>query len=200
MKPSRLRCSPCCRDRFVRPGCGPEAGDRPRAAGQAADGTDHSDREGTSDTPTYARPDRVRRADQALRATPRRLVRPAAAHRRRRASAAGGNAAAAGPRRHQSRGTREARAAHGQSRPQGGLARRRPRHALPAGHQGDPQGDADGRRPAADPVRGRGSARGGDRADSIFVTGRGKSALEDHFDHAYELEATLRRARQERSS
>ena len=26
----------------------------------------------------------------------------------------------------------------------------------------------------------------------IFVTGRGKSALEDHFDHAYELEATLK--------
>src|SRR5271168_2425793 len=25
-----------------------------------------------------------------------------------------------------------------------------------------------------------------------FVTGRGKSAIEDHFDHAYELEATLR--------
>ncbi|HXA69752.1 MAG TPA: UTP--glucose-1-phosphate uridylyltransferase GalU [Stellaceae bacterium] len=26
----------------------------------------------------------------------------------------------------------------------------------------------------------------------IFVTGRGKSALEDHFDHSFELEATLR--------
>ncbi|MCW5731820.1 MAG: UTP--glucose-1-phosphate uridylyltransferase GalU [Alphaproteobacteria bacterium] len=26
----------------------------------------------------------------------------------------------------------------------------------------------------------------------IFVTGRGKSAMEDHFDHAFELEATLR--------
>src|SRR5262244_3842083 len=25
----------------------------------------------------------------------------------------------------------------------------------------------------------------------IFVTGRGKSAIEDHFDHSYELEATL---------
>ena len=30
----------------------------------------------------------------------------------------------------------------------------------------------------------------------IFVTGRGKSALEDHFDIAYELEATMTRARQ----
>ena len=29
--------------------------------------------------------------------------------------------------------------------------------------------------------------------DFIFVTGRGKSAIEDHFDHAYELEATLPR-------
>src|SRR3954447_4122931 len=27
----------------------------------------------------------------------------------------------------------------------------------------------------------------------IFVTGRGKTALEDHFDVAYELEATMRR-------
>src|SRR5687767_15632091 len=26
----------------------------------------------------------------------------------------------------------------------------------------------------------------------IFVTSRGKSALEDHFDHSHELEATLR--------
>ena len=25
----------------------------------------------------------------------------------------------------------------------------------------------------------------------IFVTGRGKTAIEDHFDHAFELEATL---------
>ena len=30
----------------------------------------------------------------------------------------------------------------------------------------------------------------------IFVTGRGKTALEDHFDIAYELEATMRGARQ----
>ena len=28
----------------------------------------------------------------------------------------------------------------------------------------------------------------------IFVTGRGKSALEDHFDISYELEATMKRA------
>ena len=34
----------------------------------------------------------------------------------------------------------------------------------------------------------------------IFVTGRGKSALEDHFDISYELEATMKRARQERST
>ena len=31
----------------------------------------------------------------------------------------------------------------------------------------------------------------------VFVTGRNKSAIEDHFDAAYELEATLERARQE---
>ena len=31
----------------------------------------------------------------------------------------------------------------------------------------------------------------------IFVTGRGKSALEDHFDHAYELEDTLKQRNKE---
>ena len=29
--------------------------------------------------------------------------------------------------------------------------------------------------------------------EMIFVTGRGKSAMEDHFDHSYELEDTLQR-------
>ena len=37
---------------------------------------------------------------------------------------------------------------------------RRPRHALPAGHQGQPEGDAADRRQAADPVRGRRGAGG----------------------------------------
>ena len=34
----------------------------------------------------------------------------------------------------------------------------------------------------------------------IFVTGRGKSAIEDHFDHSFELAAHARRARQERGA
>ena len=34
-------------------------------------------------------------------------------------------------------------------------------------------------------------ARAAGIEEFIFVTGRGKAALEDHFDHAYELEATL---------
>jgi UTP--glucose-1-phosphate uridylyltransferase len=34
-------------------------------------------------------------------------------------------------------------------------------------------------------------ARAAGIEEFIFVTGRGKSALEDHFDHAFELEATL---------
>ena len=42
-----------------------------------------------------------------------------------------------------------------------------PRHPLPARHQGDPEGDADGRRSAADPICGRGGARGRDRADDL---------------------------------
>ena len=33
----------------------------------------------------------------------------------------------------------------------------------------------------------------------IFVTGRSKTAIEDHFDHSYELEATLQGARQGRA-
>ncbi len=34
-------------------------------------------------------------------------------------------------------------------------------------------------------------ARAAGVEDIIFVTGRGKAAIEDHFDHSYELEATL---------
>lgn len=34
-------------------------------------------------------------------------------------------------------------------------------------------------------------ARAAGIEDIIFVTGRGKSAIEDHFDHSYELESTL---------
>ena len=40
----------------------------------------------------------------------------------------------------------------------GGISRGRARHALPAGHQGQPEGDAADRRQAADPVCGRGGA------------------------------------------
>ena len=45
--------------------------------------------------------------------------------------------------------------------PDGGFPGRGARHALPAGHQGEPEGDAAGRRQAADPVRGGGSPRRG---------------------------------------
>ena len=54
-----------------------------------------------------------------------------------------------------------------QADPQSRVPRRRARHALPARDQGDPQGDAADHRPAADPVRGRRGARGGDRADDL---------------------------------
>ncbi len=33
----------------------------------------------------------------------------------------------------------------------------------------------------------------------VFVTGRGKHVIEDHFDHAYELESLLRRATRRRN-
>ena len=36
--------------------------------------------------------------------------------------------------------------------------------------------------------------------DLIFITGRGKRAIEDHFDKAYELEAELQAARQEQAA
>ena len=49
--------------------------------------------------------------------------------------------------------------AHGRHDPQGGLPRRRPRHALPARHQGAAQGDARARRQAGHPVRRRGGRR-----------------------------------------
>ena len=58
-------------------------------------------------------------------------------------------------------------AARNEARPQGRLPRRRARHPLPARHQGDAQGDADRRRPAAHPICGRGGARGRDRADDL---------------------------------
>ena len=54
-----------------------------------------------------------------------------------------------------------------QARPQGGLPGRRARHAPAAGDQDHPQGNADDRRPAADPICGRRGARGGDRADDL---------------------------------
>ena len=54
-----------------------------------------------------------------------------------------------------------------QTDPQSRVPRRRARHALPARDQGDSQGAAADRRPAADPVRGRRGARGGDRADDL---------------------------------
>ena len=51
-----------------------------------------------------------------------------------------------------------------QTAAQGRAARCRPRHPLPPRHQGDGQGNAAGGGQAADPVRDRGGARGGDRA------------------------------------
>ena len=54
-----------------------------------------------------------------------------------------------------------------ETHPQSRVPRRRARHALPPRDQGDPQGAAADRRPAADPVRGRRGARGGDRADDL---------------------------------
>ena len=44
---------------------------------------------------------------------------------------------------------------NGCSRSQGRVSRRGARHPLSAGEQGDPQGNADGGRPPADPARGR---------------------------------------------
>jgi UTP--glucose-1-phosphate uridylyltransferase len=61
---------------------------------------------------------------------------------------------------------------------------------VPAGDQGAAQGDAAAGRQAGDPVRRRGGRRRG-LDDVLLITGRGKRALEDHFDHAVELERQL---------
>ena len=79
---------------------------------------------------------------------------------------------------------------HEKTHPQGRVPGRRPRHALPAGHQGHAQGDAHRRRPAGiqhvvDEARAAGIEH------FIFVTGRNKGVIEDHFDSQFELERTL---------
>ena len=70
------------------------------------------------------------------------------------------------------------------------LPGRRTRHTVPSRDQGASEGDAAGRRQAADRIRGD-EARAAGIEEFIFVTGRGKTAIEDHFDSHYELEATL---------
>ena len=77
------------------------------------------------------------------------------------------------------------------SRPQGSLPRRRTRHAVPAGDQGAAEGDAAARRQADHPVRRRGSRWPSGVDNMILVTGRGKNAIEDHFDVNVELETFL---------
>ena len=74
---------------------------------------------------------------------------------------------------------------------QGGHPRGRARHAVPAGDEGAAEGDAAGRRQAGDPVRGRGGRRAPGITDILIVTGRGKRAIEDHFDRSFELEYFL---------
>ncbi len=80
---------------------------------------------------------------------------------------------------------------------QGRLSRCRPRHALPARHQGAAQGDAAARRQADHPVRVEEAVAAG-ITNIIIVTGRGKNAIEDHFDVSYELEKHAGGARQDR--
>ena len=81
--------------------------------------------------------------------------------------------------------------------PQGRLSGRRPRHALPSRHQGDAEGDADRRRPAADPVGGRRGARGRHRA---FHPGHRPQQGGDRgpFRHPGRARGDAARARQER--
>jgi UTP--glucose-1-phosphate uridylyltransferase len=77
-----------------------------------------------------------------------------------------------------------------QTRSQDRVSRRGPRHALPARHQAIPKEmlpivDRPVIHYAVDEAREAGIE------EFIFITGRGKSAIEDHFDRAYELEAVL---------
>ena len=76
---------------------------------------------------------------------------------------------------------------HGAACPQSGFAGGRTGHPFPARHQGDAQGDAAGRRPAADPVRAsRNAWRPGSRSSSSSPAAA-RARIEDHFDRAYEL-------------
>ena len=59
------------------------------------------------------------------------------------------------------------------------------------GDQGYGQGDADRGRQTHYPIR-REEAFDAGIEQIIFVTGRGKKALEDHFDRSYELETMLK--------
>ena len=103
-----------------------------------------------------------RRTEQASATRERRPVRPAAA-RRRRGAAARRRPTTPSP----SDQKRTGRPAMMQAGPQGGLPGRRARHAPAPGDQVHAQGNADDRRPAADPICGRRGARGRDRADDL---------------------------------
>jgi UTP--glucose-1-phosphate uridylyltransferase len=70
------------------------------------------------------------------------------------------------------------------------ISGRRPRHPLPARHQGAAQGNAAGGGQAADPVRGGRGLRGRHPPHGLRHR-RNKRAIEDHFDTAYELESEL---------
>ncbi len=79
----------------------------------------------------------------------------------------------------------------GKPRTQGDFSGWRYGNALPARHQGYAERDASGRGPAADQYA-VDEARAAGIEQFIFVTGRGKSAIEDHFDHSVELEGLLK--------
>ena len=73
---------------------------------------------------------------------------------------------------------------------QGCHPRRRPRHPFPAGDQGGAQGTAAGGRPAGPAVH-RGGGRRRRYHDVLLITGRGKTAMVDHFDRRPDLEQRL---------
>ena len=73
----------------------------------------------------------------------------------------------------------------------GRVSRCRARHAISSRNQGDPEGIAADRRDRPLIQYAVDEAREAGIEQIIFVTGRGKTAIVEHFDMAFELETTM---------
>ena len=91
-------------------------------------------------------------------------------------------------------------ASHAAADAQSRVSRGRARHAVPARDQGPAEGDAAARRQADRSSTASRRPSHPASTNIILVTGRGKNAIEDHFDVTIELESVSRGARQDANS